>query len=145
MLLKRLALVLGLVGLFAVSAAAQTPVVNPNLVEFSPSPDHSLTAIDQSGQTVNIVTNYVLVVFNPSGVQIASLDLLKPTPGANGLISVLINTFVQSLAPNVTYTAKVNTVGPGGTAASLISNPFVVGGTVTVPRPATGVVLKKLT
>lgn len=134
-----------LVMLAAAVASAQTPIVNPSLLEFDPSPDHSLTFIDANGVTVNVVTNYTWEVYNSSGLLVSSFNLQKPTPNAAGKIVIDIRPELGTLTGNLMYTSKVNVVGPGGTSTSGSSNPFVISGPAPVPRPPANVVLKKLT
>jgi hypothetical protein len=82
----------------------------PTTVVFTASTDHA------------IVTSYLFEVFangaNPNtATPIASSDLGKPTPAANGDISVDQSSFVNALAPG-TYVATVSAIGSGGEGQS---------------------------
>jgi predicted phage tail protein len=83
----------------------------PRLVVFHASADHA-----------TLVTSYRFDVFangaNPStATPIASSDLGKPTPDANGDITVDRSSFFTALAPG-TYVATVSAVGAGGIGRS---------------------------
>lgn len=113
--------------LFAAPAFAQsTTTLNPTVAVFQASPDHSVTV---GGSAV--VTSYTLEIYN--GATLArSTDLGKPTPGANGDITVPLAQ--GTLSKNQIYTFQVVTVGPGGSVrAAAPSNPFAWLGT---PSPA---------
>src|SRR5262249_31973060 len=105
----------------SVVADAQT-VVNPSVVEFSPSASHN--AVNPDGTPV--VTDYTLAVFVPgqtTPVVTTSLGKLNPDP--DGMIRASLSTSVTSaLTPNVVYEARVSAVGPGGTGQSSPSNSF---------------------
>jgi hypothetical protein len=86
-------------------SAATTP---PTKVVFQASSDHSTT----------LVTSYLFEVFasgaDPNtATPVASSDLGKPTPDANGDITVDRATFFSALAPG-SYVATVSAIGPGG-------------------------------
>lgn len=113
--------------LFAAPAFAQTTAtLNPTVAVFQASPDHSVTV---GGSAV--VTSYTLEVYD--GTTLArSSDLGKPTPAANGDISVPLAQ--GTLAKNKVYTFQIVTVGPGGSVrAAAPSNPFAWLG---APSPA---------
>src|SRR5262245_44727653 len=105
----------------SVVADAQT-VVNPTVVEFSPSASHN--AVNPDGTPV--VTDYTLAVFVPgqtTPVVTTSLGKLNPDP--DGMIRASLSTSVTSaLTPTVVYEARVSAVGPGGTGQSSPSNSF---------------------
>ena len=68
------------------------------------------------------VTNYVLKIFAPTvnpatATPLASSDLGKPAPSANGEISVDRAAFFTNLAAG-SYLAVVTAVGPGGETPS---------------------------
>jgi hypothetical protein len=105
---------------FATDSFAQT--VNPTAAEFLASPDHSATLPDGSPAVARYDLEFYLVgAANP--FQIASLG--KPTPGAGGLIRVLLTSVLTSFpSPGIVYEARVSAVGPGGSARSAPSNTF---------------------
>jgi hypothetical protein len=77
-------------------------------VVFGASPDHATT----------LVASYLLEIFangaNPSTAPpIASSDMGKTAPAANGDITIDRTTFFTAL-PVGTYVATVSSVGPGG-------------------------------
>jgi hypothetical protein len=72
--------------------------------------------------SVTLVTSYLLEVFiagsDPNtAVPVASTNLGKPTPAANGDISVDETTFFSALGPG-TFVVTVSAVGPSGSARS---------------------------
>ena len=84
----------------------------PKRVVFGASPDHATT----------LVTNYLLEIYadgaDPqTATPVASSNLAKPTPAANGDIDVDRATFFAALPPG-TYVASVSAVGPGGQSRS---------------------------
>jgi regulation of enolase protein 1 (concanavalin A-like superfamily) len=85
-------------------SAVSTP---PTAVMFQASADHATN-----------VTSYLLEIFangaNPAtATPVASSDLGKPTPAANGDITVNRATLFSALAPG-TYVTTVSALGPGG-------------------------------
>lgn len=111
------------IALCSASAVAQTPaVVDPRIVEFDPSPDHSANGTD--GQP--IVTRYDLELYLVGGtqpVQVAALG--KPAPQTDGKIRVDFTTLLTPWpAPGTTYEARVAAVGPAGVGRSTESNTF---------------------
>jgi regulation of enolase protein 1 (concanavalin A-like superfamily) len=96
----------------AVSIAVIAAVSPPRYVVFTASSDHATSA----------VTGYRLEIFasgaNPAtAVPLAISDLGKPTPAANGDITVDRSTFFTGLASG-SYVATVSAVGPGGIGRS---------------------------
>lgn len=112
-------------------AAAQT-VLNPTTVEFKASTLHSATRLDGSA----VVTSYQFdaVGMAGSGALAISVGLGKPTPDAQGRISVAVPQ-LATLTPNVVYAATVTTTGPDGSEVSAASNPFGR----SAPQPPTAV------
>jgi hypothetical protein len=111
-------------------------VINPTKAQFVASVDHNVIE-----NTVPIVTSYELRIFLPNGTNpMKTFGLSKPTPDANNIIVVTITEVLATL-PIGEYTAKVATIGPGGEAISLASNPFQV--TVRAPVAATGLIITK--
>jgi hypothetical protein len=104
----------------AIVLSAQT-VVDPQFVEFTPSPDHNTLATDGTP----LVQRYSLS-FYPAGSSVAfdTMDLGKPTPSA-GIIRVDFLPLRHTVpTPGVTYEARVAAIGPGGSTASAVSNGF---------------------
>jgi hypothetical protein len=109
--------------LFATAAAAQAPaIIDPRIVEFDPSPDHS--ALNASGQPR--VTRYDLELYLVDGTQpVQVVNLNKPAPQGDGKIRVDFTTLLNPWpAAGTIYEARVAAVGPGGTGRSTESNTF---------------------
>lgn len=125
-----LAVILVVVGV-AASARAQTVVVNPVTVEFAPSSDHAVIALD--GQPMVARYEMRIYVETPLGPTPAfTQDIGKPTPVA-GKITVTNAVWFSGLTPNTRYVAKVAAVGPTGEGVSDPSNPFGLVGAPTAP------------
>lgn len=95
-----------------VTVIAVPPPTPPKYVMFQASADHSTT----------LVTNYLLEIFangaNPqTATPIASSDLGKSAPAANGDVTVDRATLFSALQPG-TYIASVSAIGPGGKTAT---------------------------
>lgn len=110
----------------ASNVSAQTPVsvLNPTKLVFDKSPDHDAKLPDGSP----VVTGYTVHIFeqmasNGSGTS-EEIDLGKPTPDANGKITVTVDAFLK-LAMKRNFTAVVEAVGPTGKGGSASSLPFV--------------------
>lgn len=130
----RKTLVLGFI-LFTTNAFGQT-VINPRLVEFTPSLDHDIMLSDGTPK----VDHYEIQWFaSGASAPVSSGDLKKPAP-ANGIISVDIRTLLIGIPFGNNYTAKVAAIGPTGSGVSNPSNPFDF---VSPPAPATNVTLKR--
>ena len=115
------ALIFGLVVGSMVVLSAQS-VLDPRYVEFAPSTDHNTLAADGTP----VVSRYYLSIY-PQGTTtaFATLDLGKPSPGTGGLIRVdFLPLLTVAPTPGVTYEGRVTAVGPGGAAASSVSNTF---------------------
>ena len=99
--------------LVPVWAWGQGTVLNPKRAEFTVSPDHAE------------VVRYELRIFLASGsvAPIRTDDLGKPTPDAQGTVSVPFPPFPQD--PGVIYVAKVIAIGADGEGVSLPSNDFL--------------------
>lgn len=120
----RVALFVALAGLSATTSFAQTSVVvNPRVVEFVPSTDHSATL---GGAAV--VSRYAFRAYQIGAEQpFHEIDLGKPAPGADGLIRAdFSNTIGSWPLPGGPYEARVAAVGPAGEGVSDASNPFTV-------------------
>lgn len=130
---------LTVIGVLLVAAplVAQPPA--PWKVQFTASPDHAAVAND--GQP--LVTRYELFL-SRSGTRVAGpVDLDKPTPDAQGVITVDINATILPLAAG-TYTAIVDAVGPAGVGASAPSSPFSLTGPMRAPSaPGSPTVLRQ--
>jgi hypothetical protein len=100
---------------------AQT-VSDPRVAEFDPSPDH--WAVLDSGQPAVLryeLEMYLLGAAFPS----LTVDMGKPSPAQDGKIRYDFTSAVAGLAwPAGQFEARVNAVGPEGSAASDASNPF---------------------
>ena len=84
----RLALFLACM-LSAVSAAAQTPILDPNFVEFNASTDHQ--AVDGTGGP--LVTRYDLEFYLiGASAPFQTANLGKPAPNGSGIISLSLAT-----------------------------------------------------
>jgi hypothetical protein len=103
------------------SVSAQT--ANPNVVSFAPSPQHSATV--STGEPV--VSKYILTFYQAGTNQaVATVDMGKPAPQADGLIRVDFTTRLASFPlPGVNCDALVSAVGPQGTGTSGPSNTFI--------------------
>jgi Bacterial Ig domain len=105
------------------AAAQAQPAVNPRTVTFVASPDHDATT--STGDPV--VWGYEMQVYEQGEWQpFLGVDLGKPSPGPDGLISV---DFVERIStparPGRLLEARVVAVGPGGSSPSEPSNLFV--------------------
>lgn len=111
-------------------------VIDPVMVEFTPSPDHSAALLDGSP----IVASYELqaIAQNATGAIAITKGLGKPAPNSQGLIAAMVPEFA-TLTPGAVYTATVSAVGPGGRTASAPSGPFGRVGMAPAPRAPTGV------
>ncbi len=111
-------------GVLAITPAfgQTTAIVNPKVVEFDPSADHS--AVSASGESM--VTRYDIQVFLQGAAQpFAIASLGKPAPETDGKVRVDFSTALPAwpLADG-TYEARVVAVGPAGAGLSAPSNAF---------------------
>jgi hypothetical protein len=104
------------------ASAQTTSVVNPRLVEFDPSPDHS--GLTVSGEPV--VTRYDLQVFmQGASAPILTTSLGKPAADLDGKIRVDVSALLVAWPlANGTYEARVAAIGPTGAGISDPSNAF---------------------
>ncbi len=129
---------------FGSALEAQT-VTDPRVAEFEPSPDHWTTL--ESGQAAVLryeLEMYLLGAASP----LLAIDMGKPSPGQDGKIRFDFTSAVAGLTwPSGQLEARVNAVGPEGSAASDASNPFSFSGgpgcavtlsTLTIQAPASG-------
>ncbi len=95
--------------------------MDPRVVEFDPSPDHSATLAGQA-----VVTRYDLEFYLVGGAQAVRVtNLGKPSPQGDGKIRVDFTSLLNPWpAAGTTYEAKVAAVGPNGTGRSTNSNTF---------------------
>ncbi len=121
------AFVIVLVVTTAIALSAQT-VVDPQFVEFSPSPDHNTLAADGTP----LVQGYSLTFYVVgSSVAFDTMNLGKPAPNA-GIIRVdFLPLRHTTPTPGVVYEARVAAIGPGGSTASTVSNGFSFQGACT--------------
>ena len=105
------------------TASAQ-PVVDPNFLEFTASADHGVT-----NAVGPVVSRYDLVLY-PAAVTTPArtVNLGKPVPDSAGTIRLSLRSLLDPLpAPGVSYAVRVVAIGPGGSAASALSNAFSFG------------------
>lgn len=134
--MKKILLMLILLGL-ATPAAAQTVFVTPtSSLTFTASADHNGTSLQGTPLLTKYVANYCQQSAPTNCVQV---DLGKPTPGANNVIT--IPNFFGQLTPNVFWLVSVQAQGPGGQTASPNSDPFGLDAP-TAPRAAGKPVIK---
>lgn len=112
------------------SALAQS-ILDANRVEFNPSVDHA--TLDANGSP--IVTGYTMTIYTAGGTTaVQTLNLGKPSPGADGFIRLDFSTLLASpLAGGVSYEALVEAVGPGGSSGGTRTNTFGYTPTCTAP------------
>ena len=115
------ALVLFIVVASVLVLSAQA-VVDPRYVEFTASTDHN--TLTPTGTAV--VAGYSLTIYpQGSSVPTATVNLGKPTPGANNVIRVdFLPLLPAPLAAGVNFEARVSALGPGGDNPSAVSNGF---------------------
>jgi hypothetical protein len=124
----------GVCVLSSLAAFGQANVINPKVVEFDPSVDHS--ALTADGQP--LVTRYDLQIFLQGATQpTTTTSLGKPAIETDGKIRVDFSTLITPwpLAGG-TYQARVEAIGPAGAGESDPSNLFVFQAVVTPPTPA---------
>jgi hypothetical protein len=107
------------------SRAIAQPALNPTKAVFSPSPDHNATLPDGTP----VVASYRLDLFlSGASAPFQSNPLGKPSPDTSGIITVdLTSILVGWPIAGTVYVADVAAVGPGGSAASALSNTFSFG------------------
>jgi hypothetical protein len=129
--MRRLFLILLLL-LVALPVGAQTAVVNPKTVEFTPSADHAALL-----EGVPMVAKYELRIFlEVGGTLLTTTDIGKPTPVSN-LISITNPIWFAPLTPKTRYIARVAAVGPTGEGVSDPSGPFLNAGAPANPGAPT--------
>jgi len=109
---------------FSATPVLAQPALNPTRAEFSPSADHNNVF-----NGTPVVSGYTLDLFlQGASAPFQSIPLGKPAPDPDGTIRVdLTSQFVGWPVPGTVYVADVAAVGPGGTAASALSNTFAFG------------------
>lgn len=107
---------------FLQPAGPPAVAVNPTVLEFLPSDDHSRLGLD--GQPM--VTRYELRMFleRDQATPVSTADIGKPVPDSDGKIRVANPVWFAGLTPNTRYVARVVAIGPSGQGASDLSNPF---------------------
>lgn len=105
-----------------VASRVNAQTLDPTLVEFDPSPDHSLTS-----NGTPIVSRYDLEIFVAGASQAFQvLDIGKPNPASDGKIRV---SFVPTWpTTGTTYEARVAAIGSTGMKESGTSNQFTYSG-----------------
>jgi BACON domain-containing protein/all-beta uncharacterized protein len=117
-------------------SATYAQVLNPQRVEFDPSPDHNATLPDGTA----LVTGYQMELYR-SGEAAAfqTLSLGKPGVDADGKVRVdFVSLISPPLPAGVVYEARVSAVGPGGVADSAPSNTFSFATSCTFAISPTG-------
>ncbi len=129
-----LCVTLGCLSLFCLQSHAIAQTVSPRIVEFDPSADHHRTV-----GGVAVVSGYQLRFYNVGGSQpLRVIELGKPAPEADGRIRFNFTPLLGAWpVDGVVYEARVAAVGPGGSAASTVSNQFVFPGTAPPPASCT--------
>jgi hypothetical protein len=118
--MKRLLFVLLALVVFAPVASAQTVIVNPTGVEFTPSADHAILGLDGTPKVVS----YELRLYLETGtVPVKAVNLGKPVPVAN-LISITNVAMFAGIANDVKHIARVVALGSSGEGVSLPTGPF---------------------
>src|SRR5262245_18864383 len=104
--------------------SAQT--IDPHLVEFDPSTDHS-TALPDGRPMVD---HYELQFFYAGASQpYQVMDIGKPTPETDGKIRVDFYPYLPAWPlPGIVYEARIAAIGPTGSGLSTVSNTFVFSG-----------------
>jgi hypothetical protein len=117
--------------LSSVSRVDAQSIIDPQRVEFTPSSHHD--GLDENGAP--IVESYVIDIFIAGEAwPVASADLGKPLPGADGMIRVDFMSLLPSpLAAGIIYEALVEAIGPGGRSGGIRTNTFSLGAVVCAP------------
>ena len=116
-----------LVGLLVIPAsrpAFAQPLADPNYLEFTASADHHATS-----NGAPVLSRYDLLLYPAgSGSPARTVNLGKPVPDAAGTIRLSLRSLLDPLpAAGSLYEVRVAAVGPAGSAASALSNPFSFG------------------
>lgn len=117
--------------LSAVSRVDAQSIIDPQRVEFTPSSHHD--GLDENGAP--IVESYIIDIFIAGEAwPVASADLGKPLPDADGMIRVDFMSLLPSpLAAGIIYEALVEAIGPGGRSGGIRTNTFSLGAVVCAP------------
>ena len=108
---------------WAASAHAQV-AVNPQILDFVVSPDHS--AVLPDGRPV--VNHYEMQFFLPgSSSPVQIYDIAKLAPDQFGVAVIDVLSYFRTYQPGTTYVARVVAIGPLGQGASSFSNQFSFG------------------
>ena len=118
----RLVLLALLAIVLAPRATAAQVVTDPRLVEFTPSSNHSTLLSDGRA----MVDRYLFKVYAAGAAEpFQTLDMGKPSPGADGIIRYDFSATVTAWPlPGGDYESRVDAVGPGGNGLSTASNLF---------------------
>lgn len=108
--------------LLVTASEALSQVINPRTVEFTASADHAVVLADGSPKVTGYEVRYYL-----SGAQspVQSINIGKPTPGAQQKISVALDLTGVPFDPVQQYVVRVAALGPTGEGVSDPSNSFV--------------------
>ena len=120
--------------LSAATAFGQTTaVVNPTVVQFSPSADNSAVTADG----LPVVLRYDLQIYVQSTTApYTTVNLGKPAVGSDGTISVNFSALMSNWPlPDGTYDARVVAIGQSGVGQSDVSNVFTFQSGTPVPPP----------
>jgi hypothetical protein len=123
-LCSRAALVAAALILAGVSTAFAQPLIDPQRVEFDPSPDHN--AVNEIGTA--LLNSYRLDIYIAGQSAIyMSANLGKPTPEGDGKIRVAFLPLLPApLVPGIVYESRVSGIGPGGSGSSPLTNTFTL-------------------
>ncbi len=91
-------------------------------VTFIASPDHNATVL-VNGSPVPVLTSYRVDIYSGTTVT-TTKDCAKPTPATVGGVANVVTCTGVSVPSNVSLTAKVVAIGPGGESTSVASDPF---------------------
>lgn len=131
---RTIAFVAACVFAFGPSTVAAQSVVDPSAFEFAASADHNATNSDGSPR----LSQYEAQFFLPGAAQpFQTASLGKPTPGAGGVIRVSFSSLSARPSPGIVSEARVAALGPGGAAASNVSDSFMFSPAPPPPPPAT--------
>jgi hypothetical protein len=97
------------------ASLVQAAVQEPTAIQFTPSPDHSVTVTDL-GVTTPVVTSYEMQVTKQGTSTVQKFDIGKPDPVDNTITYVWPASIRQTLGVG-TFTLVLVSKGPGGASA----------------------------
>jgi|OpeIllAssembly_1097287.scaffolds.fasta_scaffold18263_3 hypothetical protein len=127
MLRHGLVLIGGLV--IAAPVTAQSVIVNPTTVQFTPSADHAVVLPDGQPMVASYEARYAL---EGSATVVCTTNLGKPTP-VSSVISMPLPLSCVPTSPSARYVVRVAAVGPTGSGLSGPSGPFASVGSPGAP------------